>query len=148
MPRWTSTAAALVAVIAVTPVVMAAPAHAEQVEVADSAGLEALEAQVVELLDAARAEAGAPPVELDPELVAGAEQWACEGMEEFPAFSEGLWSENLGLRSDDDAGGFHEQWMGFDTTRDIRLDETRVDYGVGVCERDDGTWYAVERLAP
>jgi uncharacterized protein YkwD len=131
------------------------PAPPEEDEPADdapAAGLSDIEQEIFDTLNATRADAGLDELALSEDIAAGARDYSCEmaetGVFEHADLAEaGVSGENIaaGQRS---AAEVHQGWMDSPGHRANRMNARWTEYGVGVCEADDGRLYFTERFNP
>lgn len=129
-----------------------APEEEEPADDAPAAGLSDIEQEIFDTLNATRADAGLDELALSEDIAAGARDYSCTmaetGVFEHADLAEaGVNGENiaLGYRS---AAEVHEGWMNSPGHRDNRMNAQWSEYGVGVCEDDDGRLYFTERFVP
>ena len=131
------------------------PAPPEEEAPADdapAADLSNIEQEIFDTLNATRTDAGLDELALSQDIAAGARDYSCE-MAETGVFEHadlaqaGVSGENIafGQRS---AAEVHQGWMDSPGHRDNRMNERWTEYGVGVCENDDGRLYFTERFNP
>jgi uncharacterized protein YkwD len=113
--------------------------------------LDALEHTVVALLGTVREDTGAPRLQIDATLVAGARDRACAMADgATPLLAEDD-TENIGLvvegEPDAAARAMHDWWMQSSSTRGTRMAEHYTQYGVGACTDGDRVYYS-ERFGP
>lgn len=128
----------------------APPEEEEPADEAPAAELSDIEQEIFETLNATRADAGLGELALTEDIVVGGREYACEmaetGVFEHADLAEaGVNGENIaaGQRS---AAEVHDGWMNSPGHRDNRMNSQWAEYGVGVCEADDGRLYYVERF--
>jgi uncharacterized protein YkwD len=128
----------------------APPEDEEPADDAPAAGLSDIEQEIFDILNATRADAGLDELPLTEDIAVGAHEYACEmaetGVFEHADLAEAnVNGENIavGQRS---AAEVHEGWMNSPGHRDNRMNARWTEYGVGVCEADDGRLYFVERF--
>jgi uncharacterized protein YkwD len=130
----------------------APPEEEEPADDAPAAGLSDIEQEIFDTLNATRADAGLDELALSQDIATGARDYSCEmaetGVFEHADLAEaGVNGENIafGQRS---AAEVHQGWMDSPGHRDNRMNERWTQYGVGVCENDDGRLYFTERFNP
>lgn len=111
---------------------------------ADAGNLEESEAEVLDLLNKTREQAGLDPVTLNSELAEGSRAWSCT-MAKSGTFEHdpGNFAENIGYA---DAAAVHDDWMTSTGHRNNRMNPDHTEYGIGLCVDDDGTLYWTERF--
>jgi uncharacterized protein YkwD len=117
---------------------------------AGTAELSAIEQEIFETLNATRQDAGLDTLALTADIVTGARDYACTmadtGVFEHADLREAMVNgENIaaGQRS---AAEVHQGWMESPGHRQNRMSDRWTEYGVGVCEDDDGRLFYVERF--
>lgn len=117
---------------------------------AGGGGLDAIEREIFGMLNAQRAEAGLAALDEVESISQGAEQWSC-GMAERGTLEHaelrraGVNGENIavGQRS---AVEVTSDWNGSAGHFENRMQGRWTEYGVGVCEDDDGRYWFTERF--
>lgn len=124
---------------------------------ASSQGLSAIEQQIFDLLSRARAEAGVPALQLDPELAASARSFSCEMASGAAPFAHdadkiraaGANGENIAFGTFSEAEAAqraHELWMDSPDHRENRMSPGFTTYGVGACSEGHRIYFT-ERFA-
>ena len=113
-------------------------------------GQSAIEREILDLLNAARASDGKAALTVSADVSRGARSWSCDmatsgNFRHADLRSAGVNGENIawGQRS---ASEVHQGWMNSPGHRDNRMSDRWTEYGVGVCSDDSGRLYFTERF--